>query len=65
MKAVLINHLANNQCTGYSYRCDTCKKVINTKGRPMIEHICGELHCKNCKRYVLHPHEYFMQKKTV
>jgi len=31
----------------------------------MIEHICGELHCKNCKRYVLHPHECFMQRKQL
>jgi len=56
------NHLVNNWCTEYSYRCDTCKKVINSKERPMMEHICGEVHCQNCKRYVLNPHECFMQR---
>jgi len=58
-------HLVNNRCTEYSCRCDTCKKVINSKERPMMEHICGELHCRNCKRYVLHPHECFMQRKQL
>jgi len=40
-------------------------KVMNTKERPMMKYICGELHCKNCKRYVLHLRECFMQRKQL
>lgn len=61
----LNNHLRNNRCTEYSYRCNKCKKVMQSKHRPMMEHICGELHCENCKQYVMHPHDCFMQRKKL
>jgi len=59
------NYLANNRCTKYSYRCNACNKVMQTKDRPMMEHICGEFYCKNCKHCVTHPHECFMQRKPL
>jgi len=59
------NHIQNNRCTEYSYRCNACKQVMQSKDRQMIEHICGEFHCQNCKRYVLHPHECFMHRKQL
>ena len=31
----------------------------------MMEHICGEFHCTNCKNYVMPPHECFMQRKNL
>jgi hypothetical protein len=59
------NHSLNKRCTEYSYRCNVCEKVMQTKDRQMMEHVCGELHCTNCKRYVTHPHECFIQKQKL
>ena len=64
-KSCIYSHIKNGRCTEHSYRCNTCKKVMNTKDRPMMEHICGEFHCTNCKNYVMHPHECFMQRKKL
>jgi len=63
MKSVSINIYrtigAHNTHTDVTH----VKKVIQSKDRRMIEHICEEFHCQNCKRYVLQPHECFMQRK--
>ena len=59
------NHIKNNRCTEYSYRCNICRKVMLSKDRPMMEHFCGEIHCKNCKNFVTNPHECFIQRKKL
>jgi hypothetical protein len=61
----LKNHITNKRCSEHSFRCNKCVKVMKTKDRQMMEHICGEFRCTNCKYYVMHPHECFMQRKPL
>ena len=61
----LANHITNQRCSDHSYRCINCKKVLKTNERPQSDHICGEFKCSNCKLYVQHPHECFMQRKKL
>ena len=42
------------------WKCQECKKVMDRVKQPPETHICGDYHCKNCKRIVRKDHKCYM-----
>jgi hypothetical protein len=59
------NHVTNNRCINYTYKCDKCFKIIRHRERPKDLHKCGEYYCGCFKRFVEKSHQCYMQRKSL
>ena len=63
-KACYANHIKNNKCVDYSYKCQKCSKFFLTKDLKRELHECDKFKCSNCKLWQPYDHECFMLKKV-